>query len=257
MGVLNVTPDSFSDGGRYLNLSGALNHAARMIDEGADILDVGGESTRPGADAVSVEDELERVIPVIGKLRAEFDIPISIDTSKAHVMREAVSAGADMINDVFALQLPGSIEAAAELDVPVCLMHMLGEPRSMQEAPSYVDVVTDVVEFLENRIGACLAAGIRSAALIVDPGFGFGKTLAHNVTLLRNLDRIVGLGYPVLVGLSRKSMIGQILDHAVDDRLVGGLTLAVLARQNGASIIRTHDVAQTVDALRVLQAVSG
>ena len=256
MGVLNVTPDSFSDGGRYMSLSDALDQAARMVDEGADILDIGGESTRPGAATISAEQELERVIPVIEKLRAEFGLSISIDTSKAVVMRAAVSAGANMINDVCALQLPGSIEAAAELKVPVCLMHMLGKPRSMQDAPSYVDVVKEVVQFLENRIGACLAAGIASDRLIVDPGFGFGKTLAHNMTLLRNLDRIVMLGYPVLVGLSRKSMIGQILGRRVDDRLVGGLALAVVARQQGASIVRSHDVAQTVDALRVLEAVS-
>jgi dihydropteroate synthase len=256
MGVLNVTPDSFSDGGRYMSLSDALDQAARMVDEGADILAVGGESTRPGAATISAEQELERVIPVIEKLRAEFGLSISIDTSKAVVMRAAVSAGANMINDVCALQLPGSIEAAAELEVPVCLMHMLGKPRSMQDAPSYVDVVKEVVQFLENRTSACLTAGIAPDRLIVDPGLGFGKTLAHNMTLLRNLDRIVMLGYPVLVGLSRKSMIGQILGRRVDDRLVGGLALAVVARQKGASIVRSHDVAQTVDALRVLEAVS-
>jgi len=256
MGVLNVTPDSFSDGGRYTSLSGAMDQAARMVEEGADILDVGGESTRPGSAAISPEVELERVIPVVEKLRAEFDLAISIDTSKAVVMREAVSAGADMINDVCALRLAGSIEAAAELAVPVCLMHMLGEPRSMQDAPSYVDVVSDVISFLEGRIAACRAAGIAPANLIVDPGFGFGKTLAHNVALLENLDRIVMLEYPVLVGLSRKSMIGQILGRPVNERLAGGLALAVLARQKGASIMRVHDVAQTVDALRVLEAVS-
>jgi len=256
MGVLNVTPDSFSDGGCFMSLSAALDQAARMVEEGADILDVGGESARPGANGVSAENELERVIPVIEKLRAEFDLPISIDTSKSVVMREAVSAGANMINDVCALQSPGSIEAAAELDVPICLMHMLGKPRTMQDAPSYADVVRDVGQFLQERADACLTAGITAARLIVDPGFGFGKTLAHNLTLLRNLDRIVALGYPVLVGLSRKSMIGQILDRPVNERLYAGLALAILARQKGASIVRVHDVAQTVDALGILKAVS-
>lgn len=255
MGVLNVTPDSFYDGGRYMTIPDALDQAARMVEEGADILDVGGESTRPGASAIPVDDELERVIPVIEKLRTEFAVPISVDTSKAVVMREAVSAGATMINDVFALQSAGAIEAASELEVPICLMHMLGEPRSMQVAPDYVDVVKDVVKFLEGRINACLAAGIASADLIVDPGFGFGKTLAHNLTLLGNLDRIAMLGFPVLVGLSRKSMIGQILDRPVDARLYGSLALAILARQKGACMVRVHDVAQTVDALRVLEAV--
>jgi dihydropteroate synthase len=256
MAVLNVTPDSFSDGGRYMGVADALKQAVRMVDEGADILDVGGESARPGALPVSAEDELERVIPVIEKLRAEFDLPISIDTSKAVVMREAVSAGADMINDVRALQSPGSLQAAAELDVPVCLMHMRGEPRTMQDAPNYADVVDDVSQFLQERVAACLTAGMTSGRLLVDPGFGFGKTLAHNLTLLRNLDQIVALGYPVLVGLSRKSMLGQILDRPVDERLYGGLTMALIARQKGASIVRVHDVAQTVDALRVLEAVS-
>lgn len=256
MGVLNVTPDSFSDGGRYLGVADAFEQASRMVGEGADILDIGGESTRPGASAVSAAEELERVIPVIERLRVEFDVPISVDTSKAEVMRAAVVAGATMINDVCALQLPGSMEVAAELAVPVCLMHMLGEPRTMQDAPEYEDVVDDVCLFLQNRIDACLAAGISRTRVIVDPGFGFGKTLAHNLALLRNLDRIAALGYPVLAGLSRKSMLGQILDRPVDKRLYGGLAMAILARQKGAAIIRVHDVAETVDALRVLNAVS-
>jgi dihydropteroate synthase len=256
MGVLNVTPDSFSDGGRYLGVADALEQASRMVGEGADILDIGGESTRPGASAVSAAEELERVIPVIERLRIEFDVPISVDTSKAEVMRAAVVAGATMINDVCALQLPGSMEVAAELAVPVCLMHMLGEPRTMQDAPEYEDVVDDVCQFLQKRIDACLAAGIARTRVIVDPGFGFGKTLAHNLALLRNLDRIAALGYPVLAGLSRKSMLGQILDRPVDKRLYGGLAMAILARQKGAAIIRVHDVAETVDALRVLDAVS-
>jgi dihydropteroate synthase len=256
MGVLNVTPDSFSDGGRYLGVADALEQASRMVGEGADILDIGGESTRPGASAVSAAEELERIIPVIERLRVEFDVPISVDTSKAEVMRAAVLAGATMINDVCALQSPGSMDVAAELAVPVCLMHMLGEPRTMQDAPEYADVVDDVCQFLQNRIDACLAAGISRARVIVDPGFGFGKTLAHNLALLRNLDRIAALGYPVLAGLSRKSMLGQILDRPVDKRLYGGLAMAILARQKGAAIIRVHDVAETVDALRVLAAVS-
>jgi len=256
MGVLNVTPDSFSDGGRYLGVADALEQASRMVGEGADILDIGGESTRPGASAVSAAEELERIIPVIERLRVEFDVPISVDTSKAEVMRAAVLAGATMINDVCALQSPGSMDVAAELAVPVCLMHMLGEPRTMQDAPEYEDVVDDVCQFLQNRIDACLAAGISRARVIVDPGFGFGKTLAHNLALLRNLDRIAALGYPVLAGLSRKSMLGQILDRPVDKRLYGGLAMAILARQKGAAIIRVHDVAETVDALRVLAAVS-
>ena len=257
MGVLNVTPDSFSDGGRFIDPSDALAQAALMVREGADILDVGGESTRPGASVVSLDEELARVIPVIAKLRAEFDIPISVDTSKADVMREAASAGATMINDVGALRSPGALDAAADAGVPVCLMHMLGEPRSMQDAPEYGDVVSEVCTFLQQRVDACLAAGIETGQLIVDPGFGFGKTLAHNLSLLRNLDRIVALGRPVMVGLSRKSMLGKILDRSVENRLSGGLTMAVVARQKGASIVRVHDVAETVDAMRVLEAISG
>jgi len=257
MAVLNVTPDSFYDGGRYTEISGALDHAARLVREGADILDVGGESTRPGAEPVAAQTELDRVIPVIERLRGEFDLPVSIDTSRALVMREAVAAGAVLINDVGALRGEGALEAAAALKVPVCLMHMLGAPRTMQAAPRYDDVVADVKRFLNERIEACLAAGITRNNIVVDPGFGFGKTLEHNLCLLRNLGEIVGLGFPVLVGMSRKSMLGQILDKGVDERLYGGLALAVVARQNGAAIIRVHDVAPTVDALTVLEAVSG
>jgi dihydropteroate synthase len=255
MGILNVTPDSFFDGGRFASPSGAVAHAAKMIDEGADILDVGGESSRPGADPVSAGEELDRVIPVIEKLRGNFQRPISVDTSKAVVMREAVAAGATMINDIFALRGPDALESAAELEVPVCLMHMLGEPRTMQSAPEYEDVVSEVMDFFRIRVEACLAAGISTEDIILDPGFGFGKTLAHNLQLLRNLSAIVGLGFPVLVGMSRKSMIGQILDRPADKRLSGGLALALLARQQGAGLIRTHDVGPTVDALRVLEAV--
>jgi dihydropteroate synthase len=255
MGILNATPDSFSDGGRFDSLSCAVDHAAKMVDEGADVLDIGGESTRPGADPVSADEELERVIPVIEKLCEQFKLPISIDTSKAVVMREAVAAGATMINDVYGLRGEDSLQAAAELGVPVCLMHMLGEPRSMQLAPVYEDVVADVLSFFQHRVGACSAAGIEQEKIILDPGFGFGKTLEHNLQLLRNLSKFVGMGFPVLVGMSRKSMIGQVLDRPVDDRVHGGLALALLARQQGASMIRTHDVAPTVDALRILEAV--
>jgi len=257
MGVLNVTPDSFYHGGRSTEISAALDHAARLVRDGADILDVGGESTRPGAEPVSAQTELDRVIPVIERLHREFDLPVSIDTRRAQVMREAVAAGATMINDVYALRGEGALEAATELKVQVCLMHMLGAPRTMQEAPTYNDVVVDVQQFLNERIDACLTAGIAETNIIVDPGFGFGKTLEHNLSLLRNLDEIAGLGFPVLVGMSRKSMLGQILDKGVDQRLYGSLALAVLARQNGAAIIRVHDVAPTVDTLTVLEAVSG
>lgn len=254
MGVLNITPDSFSDGRCFDNPVRALDHAAKMIAAGVDILDVGGESTRPGADPVPEAEEFERVLPVIEKLRAEFDTPISIDTSKANVMRAAVAAGATMINDVRALRGEGSLETAVELEVPVCLMHMRGEPQTMQREPVYADVVVEVTAFLRDRAQACLEAGLPSSDIIVDPGFGFGKTLAHNLQLLRNLDTIAALDFPVLVGISRKSMIGQILDRPVDDRLYGGLALAIVARQKGAAIVRTHDVAPTVDALRVLDA---
>lgn len=255
MGILNVTPDSFSDGGRFDSLSCAVGHAVKMVNEGADVLDIGGESTRPGADPASVDEELERVIPVIEKLYGQFELPISIDSSKAVVMREAVAVGATMINDVYALRGQDSLQAAAELGVPVCLMHMLGEPRSMQQAPKYEDVVADVLDFFRRRVEACSAAGIEQENIILDPGFGFGKTLEHNLQLLRNLSGIVRMGFPVMVGMSRKSMIGQVLDRPVDDRVHGGLALALLARQQGASMIRTHDVAPTVDALRILQAV--
>lgn len=255
MGILNLTPDSFFDGGRFLSLSSAVDHAAKMIADGADILDVGGESTRPGADPVSVDEELSRVIPVIVKLREQFDLPISIDTSKAEVMRESFAAGATMINDVCALRGKGAVAAVADIGVPVCLMHMLGEPRTMQSAPEYKDVIAEVVRFLRDRVDVCLAAGIATEDIILDPGFGFGKTLEHNLQLIRSLAEIVDLGFPVLVGMSRKSMIGQILDRPTDQRLYGGLAMALLARQRGAAIIRTHDVGATVDALKVLEVI--
>jgi dihydropteroate synthase len=255
MGVLNVTPDSFSDGGRFDSLPRAVKHAVRMVDEGADILDIGGESTRPGAEPVSADEELARVIPVVEKLCEQFELPISIDTSKAVVMREAVAAGASMINDVRALRGDGALAAAAELRVPICLMHMLGEPQTMQQAPAYEDVIANISSFLYQRVEVCTGAGIEKKNIILDPGFGFGKTLEHNLQLLRNLDKFVGMGFPVLVGMSRKSIIGQLLDRPVEDRVHGGLALALLARQQGASIFRTHDVAPTVDALKILEAV--
>ncbi|TDJ46876.1 MAG: dihydropteroate synthase [Gammaproteobacteria bacterium] len=256
MGALNVTPDSFSDGGQFDSVPTAFDHAARMLDAGADIIDIGGESTRPGAAAVSVATELGRVIPVIEKLRAEFDCPLSIDTSKAEVMRAAVAAGATLINDVRALRSRDALDTVAELGVPVCLMHMQGRPRSMQDAPRYEEVTADVIAFLRERMAACIAAGIEPACLIVDPGIGFGKTLEQNLQLLRNLDKIAALGAPVLVGVSRKSMLGQLLGKPVGDRIYGSVALGLLARQKGASILRVHDVAPTVDALRVLDAFS-
>lgn len=256
MGILNVTPDSFSDGGRFDSLPAAIDQAARMVDEGVDLFDVGGESTRPGAEDVPLEVELERVMPVIEQLRTRFACPVSIDTSKPAVMRAAVEAGAAMINDVGALRADGALETASDLGVPVCLMHMQGDPRTMQRAPTYADVTREVCEFLRARIDACVAAGLPRASLWVDPGFGFGKTVDHNLQLLRNLDRIADLGRPVLVGLSRKSMIGRLLGRPVDQRVHASVALALLAAQNGASIVRVHDVGPTVDALRIWEAAS-
>ncbi|MFW2403800.1 MAG: dihydropteroate synthase [Gammaproteobacteria bacterium] len=255
MGILNVTPDSFSDGGRFDRLPAAIDQAARMVEAGADLLDIGGESTRPGAGAVPADVEVERVVPVIEGLRARFDCELSIDTSKPGVMRAAVAAGATMINDVCALQIDGAVEAAAQLGVPICLMHMQGRPRTMQTAPTYTDVTAEVSEFLANRMRACIDAGISADALLVDPGFGFGKTVEHNLQLLRDLDRIAMLGAPVLVGLSRKSMIGALLDRPVNERLHASVALALLAAQKGAAIVRVHDVGPTVDALRIWEAV--
>jgi len=255
MGILNITPDSFSDGGLFLGRDRALAHALEMAADGADIIDVGGESTRPGAPAVSVEQELARVIPVIEAVRAAVELPISIDTSKPEVMRAAVAAGAGLINDVRALREPGALAAAAGLGVPVCLMHMQGEPRTMQANPVYGDVLAEVREFLAGRVAACEAAGIPRARLIVDPGFGFGKTVAHNLALLRGLPELAGLGCPVLAGLSRKSLIGAVLGLPVDERLHASVALALIAVQNGASIVRVHDVRATRDAVRMWEAV--
>ena len=226
-----------------------------MVEEGAAIIDVGGESTRPGAPPVSEAEELDRVMPVIEGIAADLPVPISIDTSKPNVMRAAVAAGAGLINDVMALQAAGAIEAAADLNVPACLMHIQGEPRTMQQSPCYADVVSEVKAFLAQRVDCCISAGIPRDHLLVDPGFGFGKTLDHNLALLRDLQQITQLGLPVLVGLSRKSMIGALLDESVDNRMYGGLAAAVLAAERGARIIRTHDVKPTVDALAVSTAV--
>jgi dihydropteroate synthase len=255
MGVLNVTPDSFSDGGRFARQDAALAHARRMADEGAAIIDVGGESTRPGASPATLAEELSRVIPVIEALRAESSIFISIDTSKPEVMRAAVSAGADIVNDVRALAEPGALAAAAATGAGVCLMHMRGEPRTMQDSPRYDDVVAEVAAFLAARVAACRDAGIDTARIAIDPGFGFGKTAAHNLELLKQLGRLEALGVPLAVGLSRKSMLAKLTGRAVDDRIAGSVALAAIAVLNGARIVRAHDVAATLDAVRVAAAV--
>ena len=255
MGILNVTPDSFSDGGVFLSRENAIAHARRMAEEGADIIDVGGESTRPGAQPVSAQEEMDRVIPVIEALRGKISLPISIDTSKPEVMRAAVAAGAGFINDVRALRDEGALEAAASLHVPVCLMHMQGEPRSMQENPRYRDVVSDIGDFLRARLQAAQAAGIPAQRLVIDPGFGFGKTLEHNLELLRGLKKLQSLGAPILAGLSRKSLIGKALGLPVEGRLYASVALALMAVQNGARLVRVHDVAPTVEALRMWQVV--
>lgn len=255
MGILNVTPDSFSDGGRFWHLDGALRQAEKMVAQGAHFIDVGGESTRPGAADVSLQQELERVIPVIEAIRANLDTIISIDTSKAEVMTEAVKAGAALINDVRALREPGALEAAAQSGAAVCLMHMQGQPRTMQTAPHYMDVVHEVMQFLAQRVEACRAVGISEETILLDPGFGFGKTMQHNYRLLAALSHFHALGMPLLVGMSRKSMIGNLLDRKVDERLPGSLACAMLAAQQGAHILRVHDVQETADVLRVLEAV--
>ena len=258
MGVLNRTPDSFSDGGNFTDLDAALRQALRMIDEGAAIIDIGGESTRPGSVAVHMQQELDRVIPLIECLVSESDTPISIDTGKPEVMSAAVRAGAVMINDIYALRLPGALEVALDCAVPVCLMHMQGEPRSMQQHPRYVDVVAEIKQFFEERIQICEAAGIPRKSMLIDPGFGFGKTFAHNLSLLRQLDEFTSLGQPLLVGLSRKSMIGTLLGGApVGERLQGSVAAAVIAVLQGASIVRAHDIQATVEALKIAAAVRG
>lgn len=255
MGILNVTPDSFSDGGKFIDASQAVERALRMIEQGAGMIDVGGESTRPGAADVSEEEEIRRVVPVIEALAARTSIPISIDTSKAAVMSAAVAAGASLINDVRALQEPGALEAAARTDAAVCLMHMQGQPRTMQHEPRYDDVVGEVTAFLEQRVEACLAAGIGRDRLVLDPGIGFGKRLEHNLALLAHLPQLGRSGLPLLVGVSRKSMFQALLGRPVEQRLAGGLAVATAAVLAGAAILRVHDVAETVDAVKVAQAL--
>ena len=255
MGVLNVTPDSFSDGGRFVDLDTARRHAESLYRDGAAIIDIGGESTRPGADEVSESEELDRVVPIIRALRDTVDLPISVDTSKAGVMRAAVEAGAALINDVLALREPGALQTAVDLGVPVCLMHMQGRPRSMQDNPQYDDVSADVTAFLRDRVNECVAAGLPRELIIIDPGFGFGKSRAHNVELLANLRQLQSLELPVLVGLSRKSTLGELTGRDVDNRLAASLSAAVIAVMNGAQIVRAHEVRETVDALRVTSAV--
>lgn len=257
MGVLNVTPDSFSDGGVWFAPDQAVAHAQHMVEEGAAIIDVGGESTRPGAAPVALEQELRRVIPVIEALHASIPVPISVDTRKPAVMRAAVAAGAGLINDVSALQAPGAVGAVAELGVPVCLMHMQGLPESMQDNPDYRDVVGEVQGFLTGRARTCEAGGIAPGNILLDPGFGFGKTAGHNLQLLRHLDTLVQAGYPVLVGLSRKSLIGKVMGLQVDKRLYPSVALAVLAVWNGAALVRCHDVRATREAIEMCQAVRG
>jgi dihydropteroate synthase len=255
MGIINVTPDSFSDGGRFAGRDAALRRAEALALEGAAIIDIGGESTRPGAAVVSEQEELDRVIPVIAAVAAAVEVPLSIDTSKPVVMREAIRAGAAMINDIRALREKGALRAAAELQRPVCLMHMQGQPRTMQRQPVYGNVVQVVAEFLDERVRACIAAGLPADRIIVDPGFGFGKTPRHNIELLSNLRQLGSLGQPILVGLSRKATLGELTGRDVGERMPASIAAAVLAVVAGAAIIRAHDVRETVDALRVTAAV--
>lgn len=254
MGIVNITPDSFSDGGQHADTGAAVAHALRLVEEGADLLDLGGESTRPGAAAVDVATELARVIPVLERLVQQVEVPIAVDTSKPEVMRAAIAAGAHMINDVNALRAEGALDAVASAGVAVCVMHMQGEPRTMQQAPQYDDVVAEVHRFLAERLFACEMAGIARKRLVVDPGFGFGKTVEHNYRLLRQLERFADLGVPLLAGLSRKSMIGAATGNPVERRVVGSAVAAVLAAQQGARLLRVHDVAETREALAVWQA---
>jgi dihydropteroate synthase len=257
MGVLNVTPDSFSDGGKFVRLDAAVERGVQMAEEGAAIIDVGGESTRPGAQPVGLDEELRRVIPVIARLRLRTQAILSVDTSKPEVMHAAAAAGAAMINDVSALRQPGALEAAAMSGCAVCLMHMRGDPRTMQDSPSYQDVVAEVRGFLAVRVEACMAAGLATERIALDPGFGFGKTLAHNLELLRHLGELSVMGLPIAAGLSRKSMVGTLTGRPAEERLHGSVALAVIAALNGARILRVHDVAATVDALKVVAAVQG
>jgi dihydropteroate synthase len=255
MGILNVTPDSFSDGGRHDGIDAALRHAAAMVEAGATLIDVGGESTRPGARAVSPTEELERVAPVVDAIARELDVIISVDTSTPAVMRESARLGAGLINDVRSLTRDGALDAVADSGLPVCLMHMRGEPGDMQDDPRYDDVTETVYDFLAERIAVCVAAGIAQERIVLDPGFGFAKNLSHNLSLFKHMERLHALGRPLLVGVSRKSMIGQALGRDVAQRLYGGLGLAALAVAKGAHIVRVHDVAETVDVVRMIAAV--
>lgn len=255
MGILNVTPDSFSDSGQFFSLDKALFQTEKMLNEGASIIDIGGESTRPDALLVSLEEELERVIPVVEAVRSRFDCLISVDSSKAEVFKQAAKVGMDMINDVRALTEPNALETAVDLALPVCLMHMQGSPQTMQQNPEYDDVLEEVADFLNQRIFACMSAGMPKSHIILDPGFGFGKTVKHNYQLLKHLKAFVDSGFPVLAGLSRKSMIGAVLDKPVEQRMVGSVVGALLAAQHGAKILRVHDVAETAEALKIWQAM--
>jgi dihydropteroate synthase len=258
MGVLNITPNSFSDGGQYLTIDKAISRAQLMIDQGADMIDIGGESSRPDASQVSIDEEASRVIPVIEALSKLIKVPISIDTSKAKIMQLAIEAGASMINDVRALQSKSSLEIVASTAKDVCLMHMQGDPKTMQNNPIYTDVIDEIKHFFEQRIEACINAGISQNKIILDPGFGFGKTLNHNLEILRSLDEFKSFGLRILVGMSRKSMIGTILNNRnTDGRTIGSVTAAIIASQNGANIVRVHDILETKDAFKVLQSVAG
>ena len=254
MGILNFTPDSFSDSGQFYQLDKALIQVEKMLNAGADIIDIGGESTRPNAEEVSVEQELERVVPLVDAVRKRFDCWISVDTSKSQVMAESAKVGMDLINDIRALQEPQALETAVKLGLPVCLMHMQGQPRTMQNNPQYQNVVEEVLQFLQKRTALCTQAGIKAENIIWDMGFGFGKSVQHNYKLLQQLSRFTAQGYPVLAGLSRKSMIGAVLDKSVEQRVVGSAAGALIAAMNGATILRVHDVDATADALKVWQA---
>ena len=256
MGILNVTPDSFSDGGQFNQLENAVKHALQMQKQGAEVIDIGGESTRPGAKRVSLDEELRRVIPVIEKIREFSDVVISVDTSKPEVMQAAIKAGAGMVNDVNALQAKGALEICANYQVPVCLMHKQGNPQTMQENPQYVDIVDEIRQYLMARASSCVKAGIDSENILIDPGFGFGKTLENNLSLLKEMQQFCTLGYPVLVGLSRKSMFGMLLDRDVEQRLVASTSAAMIAYQKGARFFRVHDVAETCDALKLCEAIT-
>jgi len=255
MGVLNVTPDSFSDGGSYTKVDNAVKQALLMQQQGAEIIDIGGESTRPGAKSVSLDEELSRVIPVIEKIREQSNVAISIDTSKPQVMQAAINAGADMVNDVNALNAGGAVDMCVKHEVPVCLMHKQGNPQTMQEKPVYDDIVSEIKQYLMARADVCIQAGMSSKNILIDPGFGFGKTLENNLSLLKEMRLFSELAYPVLVGVSRKSMFGALLDRAVEDRLVASVAAVVIAYQKGARFFRVHDVAETCDALKVCAAI--